>query len=132
MKSKEKFDKKKLAMALAAWKKAGAEVGKWRGLEDAEKIPERRKMIGRCFKFRNSYGSDPGKWWLYVRIVGLSEGGSMFKVHEFQTDSDGRPSIGESAHVDTTFQNSDYIPITEAEYREGILETVVKFGLVIP
>lgn len=39
-----------------------------------EKLPEHKKLIGRCFKYRNSYGSGDKGWWLYGKVVGVSQG----------------------------------------------------------
>src|SRR3989442_11092607 len=39
--------------------------------EKAEEIrcqEENTKLIGQCYKFRNSYSSDSG-WWLYAQII---------------------------------------------------------------
>mgnify|MGYP001572636740 CR=1 FL=1 len=41
-----------------------------------------KKLIGTCYKYRNSYGgSDPG-WWLYTKIIGVD--GTSVITHQFQ------------------------------------------------
>lgn len=32
--------------------------------------PKMQKMVGRCFKYRNSFGHDCPGWWLYVKVIG--------------------------------------------------------------
>lgn len=59
---------------------AQAVVNAHREAEFAAKIKASRKLIGRCFKYRNTYGTGD-KWWLYAlatevdslgRLLGLS------------------------------------------------------------
>ncbi len=41
--------------------------------EEKELIPKfKKKWIGRCFKYRNSYGGDRKKWWLYSMITDVT------------------------------------------------------------
>lgn len=96
-------------------------------LEDAERIADADALIGRCFKYRNSY-SCPSKpsdyWWLYAKIVGRDRRG-MVTVVTAERDRDGQPRL----HRDTwnyphSFVRKDglatgYVPITEAEFTRG-------------
>ena len=43
--------------------------------------PTLKKLIGKCFKYRNSYSSD-SKWWLYSKIVGYKRPDLI--LHTFQ------------------------------------------------
>lgn len=56
-------------------------------IEEKEATEKNVHLVGKCFKFSNSYGSGE-KWWLYSRIVGV--GGSYFKYFVFQECSDGK------------------------------------------
>lgn len=62
--------------------------------QNAERERENRALLGKCFKYRNSY-SCPEKpsdyWWLYTKVVGL-EGPNIFYT-EFEVAKDGRISI---------------------------------------
>lgn len=41
--------------------------------EEKELIPKFKKQwIGRCFKYRNSYGGDQKKWWLYSMVTDIT------------------------------------------------------------
>jgi hypothetical protein len=92
------------------------EQRKLRLLEDEHerliKIPELEKLIGRCFKYHNSYGSGE-KWWLYRKIVGID--GTTLKTFEFQITSysdEGKMEIKES-HC---YGVDGYLEITKDEW----------------
>lgn len=69
----------------------------------AEKhYPHFKAFIGKCFKYRNSFGTGK-KWWLYIKVTDIKKG-SVYAVHDgspscryngfsFQTDSYGNMSI---------------------------------------
>jgi hypothetical protein len=41
--------------------------------------PEFQKLIGKCFRYRNSYGT--GKdWWLYIKVTNINKS-SIYPVH---------------------------------------------------
>lgn len=43
--------------------------------ETRKRVAENRALIGKFFKYRNSYGSGE-KWWLYVAVTGVDGGGT--------------------------------------------------------
>lgn len=53
-------------------------------------LPEAKKLIGQCYKYRNSYGGDREPWWLYQKIVSIKsisdENRVWVKVNTFQKD----------------------------------------------
>jgi len=54
------------------------------------RIKQNSANIGKCYRFENSYGCLERKtWWLYRRIIGVTEDGWPIVV-EFQTDDDGK------------------------------------------
>lgn len=61
-----------------------------REIEDKRIIKERRQYVGKCFKFRNSYGSGES-WWLYCKALHLD--GTSVIFFQFQKDSNGRWEI---------------------------------------
>ena len=70
-----------------------------------------RKLVGKCFKVKNTYGSDSEPWWLYVAYTkgGLNLTQFRFEltthdVAEIQIDRFGYPP------------HDGYIPITKEEF----------------
>src|SRR5690349_7211800 len=64
-----------------------------REIEDKYRQEELRpilqKQIGKCFKYKNSYGSSTDPWWLYERIISLKEDGDFY-CEKFQVDCYGK------------------------------------------
>lgn len=63
-------------------------------IEDAERKAQSVALVGRCFKYRNSYSCPQGPkdyWWLYVKVVGIGEHWPVSM--EFETDRDGKIEI---------------------------------------
>lgn len=57
---------------------------------DRKERAETAKLIGKCYRMRNSYGVGGKKdWYLYRKVVGVTTGGEA-KTVEFQTDCYGR------------------------------------------
>ena len=49
---------------------------------------ENAALVGKTFRYRNSYGTPDEGWWLYGRVTGAEDGNvNMFR---FQTDCHGR------------------------------------------
>lgn len=81
-------------------------------IEASEKKAKAKKLVGKCFKFRNSYSSDK-PWWLYIKIVGFTESGNLI-CFEFQTNCYGKAEV----ETTTMFGNlhEGYIEIKESEF----------------
>lgn len=95
---------------------AQAKLQEIQAQEDAEK---NARLIGRCFKYRNSYPSpsEPGDyWWLYVRVMETSERGLF--LYRFQRDKYGRIEI-EPADRSFAMLSLGYEEITLNEYLEA-------------
>lgn len=60
-------------------------------IRKAEAIREHASLVGRCYKFHNSYGGGLPKWWLYKRV--LSVEGSYGTGWSFQQDCNGKIEI---------------------------------------
>ena len=86
-------------------------------LEREEKERETKGLIGRCFKYHNSYScpkSDADKWWIYRRITGV-DGGSLHST-SFQIDIDGKIEI----EVTDTFNSvTGWQEVSESEYQNA-------------
>ena len=75
-------------------------------------------MVGKCFRYKNSYGpKEPGDYfWFYLRV--LSTDGFGVRCHTFQTDNDGRIEIQWNNHR-SSYQgalNGGYEPISQAQF----------------
>lgn len=42
-------------------------------IERAERRKQHKALVGKCYKYRNSYGSDRPKWWLYAKVVKVGD-----------------------------------------------------------
>lgn len=42
-------------------------------LRNAEQSAEAKALVGKCFKYRNNYGSDCPGWWLYSKVTKAGE-----------------------------------------------------------
>lgn len=89
---------------------------------------EAKKLIGKCFKFRNSYScpeGDKDKWWFYRRVIGVADGCTITIEHE--VDKDGNLFIREGKQSPQFFDSdSGYIPITVDEYYEAFRLAVAR------
>lgn len=64
-------------------------------IEAAERYEKAKKLIGKSFRYRNSYSCPEGekdRWWLYMRVTGVSKDGFL-TVFSFQIDKDGQITI---------------------------------------
>ncbi len=85
-----------------------------RAIEVQERLKNGKELIGKCLRYRNSYGSGES-WWLYSQVLGLADDG-FFRVVQFEIDSNGWPS----SRIEMRFSlGSSYIPITFEEYSEA-------------
>lgn len=92
--------------------KASAKV--W-SLEAKERAEKAQSLVGRAFRFRNSYGSD-SKWWLYAMVHTITKDGHIL-VHEFQTTS--RHEMQINFRREHYYHLLDgYQEITKAEFRK--------------
>lgn len=93
---------------------AQAVVNAHREAERAEKIKAARALIGRCFKYRNSYGvgGPHEKWWLYAIATGVDALGTVVAL-SFQRTSNDTIEIENKARI---FIGSGYEEIRPAEF----------------
>lgn len=97
--------------------------------------PQMRACVGRCFKYRNSYGGSDGGWWLYTKIIGFDEKAFAFDTVQFQLTTARRIEIEYRRHFNYeqrnyfTEHNRTYLPISKSEYnaaRRRLLKFVSK------
>jgi len=105
-----KNEKRLQKLQAAVWKE-----------QEKKQTAEAKKLIGKCFKFRNSYScpeGDKDKWWFYRRVVSAANGCTITIEHE--VDKDGNLSIKKGKQSPQFFgMDSGYIPITADEYKDA-------------
>ena len=79
--------KEKLQAIVAEGHEARKELNK---IEEKEDTKKNLPLVGRCFKFKNSYGSGDS-WWLYSEVLGVE--GGFFKYLTFQECTHGKISV---------------------------------------
>jgi hypothetical protein len=93
--------------------------------------PALRKLVGKCFRFENSYGSGE-KWPLYVRIISFDEKAMTYKTVQFQNTTRQRIEIeyrqehNFEQHARFGVENG-WTPLSEEEYereRKKLLQFV--------
>jgi hypothetical protein len=87
-------------------------------LRDAETKKESEAVVGRCYKYRNSYSCPKvpsDYWWLYAKVTKV---GDYWPVtFEFQTDKDGRIDIQtRDCSVGIGKEGNGYIEIPSKEF----------------
>jgi hypothetical protein len=66
---------------------AGKLLAKIHAYEDVSERARWKKLVGRCYKYRNSYGGNNDTWWMYFKITGFRE------AFSFQTDCQDKITI---------------------------------------
>jgi len=88
---------------------------------------ENKKLIGNCYKYRNSFSGDES-WWLYLQIIDYKSGCLVYNTVEKTTL--GIEIEKQNKVVSTTVGfDSDYIPITEEEYFRETSKIIREMGL---
>lgn len=73
---------------------AAAREKVWK-IEAAERYEKAKGLLGKCFRYRNSYSCPEGekdRWWLYMRVTEVAKDGWL-TVFSFQTDKNGAIEI---------------------------------------
>jgi len=83
-------------------------------INQAQSKEENKKLIGKCFKSKNS-NTQYGSWWVYKRVVDLNEEFEPI-LATFQKCSNGRIVITED-YLSMLFESD--IKIEEEEYNEA-------------
>lgn len=91
---------------------------------EKELIPVYRKeFVGKCFKYRNSYGSDSKPWWLYIKIIDV-DSVNFYNGEEpcFRTIQIQMPRSGH-IEIDTRERGyvraGEYVPIKNTEFNRN-------------
>ena len=91
-------------------------------------------LIGKCFKYRNSYGDAHDSWWLYCRVVAVEKDatsyGAEVTTDQFQDTSIGRIEVIRWHHYATRGKlDAGYIPISKSEFQRRVKPILSKLGL---
>lgn len=81
-----------------------------------EGVPKAKALIGKCFKYLNTYGFNSKKWWIYKRVTGHVV--DHIIIDCFEQDSNGKVEIiyDENEYAGHLSNNSSWIPISEKAY----------------
>ena len=84
-------------------------------IREIEDIPKAKALVGKCYKYLNSYGFKTRRWWSYKRVISYSK--VNIYVDSFHQDAKGEVEI-KYAEIDssTYFSNRAWTEITEKEY----------------
>lgn len=89
-----------------------------------EVIPKLKALIGKCFKYYNSYGGSLPRWYLYAKIISVDEKTCTLHTVEFQKTSLDKVEVNlkqKSTYRGTNYflDNNGYIPISNTEYNRA-------------
>lgn len=83
-----------------------------RAIEIVEAKERNSPLVGRYFKYRNTYGFGES-WWLYLKVIGLED--SAFRVVQFEITETGR----HEACATSKMSLDNWQSITLSEYAEA-------------
>jgi len=101
-------------------------------LERSERAESNARYVGRCFKFRNSYGDsdDSARWWLYRRIVSADGDGAI--AFQFQTDRDGKIEVELAERIFIDIRVDAWTEITLSEFGQEWNKVATRIGNLHP
>lgn len=95
-------------------------VAEWESVKS-----EREKLIGMCFKYKNSYDNIDGFWMVYVKIISIGRSefgdGMFYNVVSFERDSYGRLLFERRMIWKSVLDNWQLITDDEYNAEKGIL-----------
>jgi hypothetical protein len=101
-----------LKRQMLAYEKLRKEL---QSIEAAEQLAKDQKLVGKCFKYSNSYGSGE-RWWLYAKVLRIEpdELGHDVIVWKFEKTSDGKHQVDLNERYGLF--GGSWLPITEDEF----------------
>lgn len=97
-------------------------------LQNLEMNYSNRELIGRCFKYKNSYGSESDDWWLFIKVVGTTETGGMITL-EIQETSTGKIEITREDHYSGSALIEPKNEITVQDFDIQLKRLLKKLGI---
>ncbi len=80
-------------------------------IEKAREIEDGKKLIGKCFKYRNSFGGGSRPWWLYLKVTAVGRAAAIEK------DCRGEVRI---KRKEDFRGGHGYIEITQGQYTKSV------------
>lgn len=94
-------------------------------IEAKRKTAENAKHVGKCFKYRNSYGPNE-KWWLYMKVT---KGGYWMEGVTFQITTTKAHEVKVEKCLSLM---GGYIPISLAEYNAAKKKFAKRTTAILP
>ena len=85
-------------------------------IEKTERDRRNASLIGKCLRYRNSYGHDEG-WWLYCKVLRAEDGDLV--VHRFETTSNGEIRIEPEKREYTVGRTDGWKPIPTEDFDQA-------------
>lgn len=85
-------------------------------LEGKQKEEAAQSLLGKHFKYYNSYGSDE-RWWKYAKVLSVKDG----YPHAFTFEHTSRDAIEIESHVGGYYASGGWEEISEAEFNAAWL-----------
>lgn len=86
-------------------------------IEARERKAEHEKLLGKCFKYLNSYGSSRPSWWLYAKVTGTD--GYWPRTLTFQVTCDREIIVKEKdTHSGMGKPGNGWIEIPKSEWNK--------------
>lgn len=114
-------------------KELDKKIAELRAIKEAKRLkqhievdrPILKKMVGKCYKFRNSYGSMSEGWWLYTCLTDYLEcedGSDVFLGEQYQVTENGEAEA--KTRVEIPYgsdwdMSSSYEEISKEEFEKG-------------
>jgi len=91
-----------------------------------------KKLIGNCYRYRNSYSGGDDNWWMYVEVVGAGEYDHRGVVIETFQKTTLKTEIERDTHslYHTAEFDSGYQRISREEFNRGKQNVLNDLGLV--
>lgn len=80
-------------------------------IEEAEAEEKNASLVGRCFRYRNSYSAPSKGWWLYAEVIGVE--GSHYTYLTFQECENGIITVETK---EFGYSHLQEVEITKREY----------------
>ncbi len=91
-----------------------------------------KKLIGNCYRYRNSYGGGDDSWWMYIEVVGAGEYDHRGVVIETFQKTTLKTEIERDTHslYHTAEFDSGYQRISREDFNKGKQKVLNDFGLI--
>jgi len=93
-------------------------------IRDKRKEESNKPLLGKCFKFHNSFGAGEPRWWLYTIVTKTSTSLGVFR---FQTDCYGDIRIEDKSWWSGP---GAYTPISREEFDEAWAKLLDKINSI--